>query len=94
MTYNNSVDKKDLAILSTAEDKNTKPYFSRKAGEIYSSFLKSNYYINFINSSIRWNFYNNNQWIIREDVDTFLLDEKVSKRKSEILLLMQWRRSR
>ena len=75
MTYNNSVDKKDLAILSTAEDKNTKPYFSRKAGEIYSSFLKSNYYINFINSSIRWNFYNNNQWIIKEDVDTFLLDE-------------------
>jgi hypothetical protein len=75
MTYNNTSSGENKDIISLAEDRNSKEYFIRKADNIYSSLLKSNYYINFINSSIRWNFYNNNQWIIKEDTDTFLLDE-------------------
>lgn len=56
-------------------DKNSREYFSAKADEIFTAFSKSNYYMNYLSSTIRWNFYNNNQWIIQEDNDTFLLDE-------------------
>lgn len=56
-------------------DKNSREYFMQKAIEIHSSFEKSFYYQNYINSIINWNFYNNNQWIFKEDNDSFLMDE-------------------
>ncbi len=55
--------------------KTSREYYENKANEIFTAFSKSNYYLNFMSSTIRWNFYNNNQWIIQEDNDTFLMDE-------------------
>lgn len=68
-------------IISTSDnlekplDKDSRDYYMKKATEIYSSFQKSFYYQNYLNSIIRWNFYNNNQWIFKEDNDSFLMDE-------------------
>lgn len=59
----------------TKIDKSTKDYHLKQATYIYDAYTKGAMFSNFLNSIVRWHFYNNNQWILQEDNETFLKDE-------------------